>query len=109
MTWLLGALRILGREDLIGDIMEYNRKAVQEFGDHPTVRHQPDCFREARKLGVVGCDYFGEPLHVQPDSRQTDPDAGVTLIRAVAKHIAAHLPALSDHVNATEPPGTMHE
>ena len=100
-TGLTGALRLLGREDLVQDVLEYNRKAIAEFGDQPKVQHQPDSFRQARRLGVVGLDYFHECLHVQPDSR-ISPEAGIEYIRKAAEHIAAHLPALSRYLDETE-------
>ncbi len=99
---LLGALRMLGREDLVGDIAEYTRKAVAEFGDRPHVERDPKSFRDCRALGVIGGDYFHETQHVQPDSRQTDPEAGVRVLRAVAEHIAGQLGWLGKHVEETE-------
>lgn len=96
---LLGALRILGREDLVEEVIGYTRMALAEFGDRPEAPIQPECLETARKLGVVGFDYSSEIVHVQPDSSQLDGDPGAAAIRKIAKHIADRLDALSAHVD----------
>jgi creatinine amidohydrolase/Fe(II)-dependent formamide hydrolase-like protein len=97
-TWLVGALRLLGREDLVQVVQENARLAVAEFGDRPQVRFEPQSGREARRLGVVGHDYSHECLHVQPDSR-LDPDAGAAALGQVAEHVAKVLDDLRGYVD----------
>ena len=99
---LLGALHLLGQDDLVNEIVEYTRKAIEEFGDRRTVDPAPASMQGARRLGVVGQEYFEEYRHAQPDSRQTDPRPGAELIRKIARHIVKHLPALAKHVEETE-------
>ncbi|MGD0113458.1 MAG: creatininase family protein [Armatimonadota bacterium] len=94
---LAGALRLLGREDLVRKVIDTNRNAVAEFGDRPAVELEPRAARESRKLGVVGHDYSHECLHVQPDSR-LDPDKGVDVIRKAAAHVAGMLDDFSAYV-----------
>jgi creatinine amidohydrolase/Fe(II)-dependent formamide hydrolase-like protein len=94
---LTGALRILGREDLVQKVIETNRKAIAEFGDRPKVQLEPRAARDSRRLGVVGHDYSHECLHVQPDSR-VDPDRGAEVIRKVAEHVAGVLEDFGIHV-----------
>lgn len=84
---LAGALRLLGREDLVAEVEESTRRAVAEFGDRPQVELEPKSARESRSLGVVGHDYSHECLHVQPDSR-INAEAGAEAIRKVAEHVA---------------------
>ena len=100
---LLGALHLLGRDDLVDEIVGYTRKAIEEFGDRREVDPAPASMQGARRLGVVGQDYFEEYRHAQPDSRQTSPEPGAKLIRTIAEHIVRHLPALAKHVEETEP------
>ena len=87
---LAGALRMLGREDLVEKIVETNRAAIAEFGDRPVVQLEPRAARDSRRLGVVGHDYSHECLHVQPDSR-LDPGKGAEVVRKVARHVAGLL------------------
>jgi len=94
---LAGALRMLGREDLVQKIIEANREAIAEFGDRPKVELEPRAARDSRKLGVVGHDYSHECLHVQPDSR-LDPDKGAEVIRKVAAHVAGILDDFGTYV-----------
>ncbi len=98
-TWLAGALRLLGREDLVAALQETTRQAVAEFGDRPQVRLEPTSAREARRLGVVGHDYSHECLHVAPDAR-LDPDAGARAITTVAERVAAALDDLGAYVRS---------
>ena len=97
-TWLVGALRLLGREDLVQAVQENARLAVAEFGDRPEVRFEPQAARDSRRLGVVGHDYSHECLHVRPDSR-LDPDAGAAALRQVAEHVAQALDDLRGYVD----------
>ena len=99
---LLGALHLLGRDDLVEEIVEYTHKAIEEFGDRRGVDPAPASMQGARRLGIVGQDYFEEYRHAQPDSRQTDPRPGAELICRIAEHIVKHLPALAEHVAETE-------
>lgn len=99
---LLGALRMLGREDLIGEVIEYTRKAIAEFGDRPVCKHEPECLRQARKLGSVGFDYWSECEHVSPDSSKMESDPGVAWLKRIAEHVAASLPALAGYAEDTE-------
>ena len=101
---LLGALHLLGQDDIVDEIVEYTRKALEEFGDRRKVDPAPASMQGARRLGVVGQDYFEEYRHAQPDSRQTSAEPGAKLIRKIAEHIVKHLPTLSDHVKETETP-----
>ena len=94
---LAGALRMLGREDLVQKIIETNRKAIAEFGDRPKVQLEPPAARESRKLGVAGHDYSHECLHVQPDSN-LDPDKGAEVIKKVAGHVAGILEDFGKYV-----------
>ena len=99
---LVGALHMLGRDDLIDDIREYTRLAIEEFGDRPDVVVGPPSQVAARKLGSVGQDYNEEIRHARPDSTQLDPAPGVELTRQIAEHIAKHLEAFSQHIDETE-------
>jgi creatinine amidohydrolase/Fe(II)-dependent formamide hydrolase-like protein len=98
---LAGALRLLGREDLLAEIQENTRRAVAEFGDRPSVQLEPKSARESRSLGVVGHDYSHECLHVQPDSH-IDAEAGAEAIRKVAEHVAKSLDAFRSYVNGLQ-------
>ena len=89
-TGLAGALRVLGQEDLLEEVQENNRRAIEEFGDSPKVRLEPQAARESRRLGVVGHDYSHECLHAQPDSRMNS-EAGAEAIRKAAAHVARML------------------
>jgi creatinine amidohydrolase len=100
-TEVTGALRLLGREDLLREVQEYTRRAVAEFGDCTPVQLEPAAAREARRLGVVGHDYSHECLHVAPDSR-LDPEAGVAAIRAAAAHITGVLDAMRGYVRSLD-------
>ncbi|HUV39454.1 MAG TPA: creatininase family protein [Planctomycetota bacterium] len=99
---LIGALHLMGRDDLVEDILDYTRRATEEFGDRPEVTPGPPQMMGARRLGCVGQDYNEEIRHARPDSRQTDPQAGAEVIRQIARHIAEHLDALGDYVDETE-------
>lgn len=98
-TWLAGALRLLGREDLITVLRETTRQAVAEFGDRPEGELEPPSARAARQLGVVGHDYSHECLHVAPDAR-LDPDTGARAITMVAQRVAAVLDDLGAYVRS---------
>jgi creatinine amidohydrolase/Fe(II)-dependent formamide hydrolase-like protein len=88
-----GALRLLGREDLVEKLLDTNRKAVAEFGDKLRVQLEPPSARAARRLGNVGHDYSHECLHVQPEAH-LDPEMGAASLRKAAEEIA---PLLEDY------------
>jgi creatinine amidohydrolase len=98
-TSLAGALRLLGRDDLLEEVQENKRRAIAEFGDQPSVQLEPAAARESRRLGVVGHDYSHECLHAQPDSR-LNPEAGAEAICKTAEHIVNVLPDFSRYVQA---------
>jgi len=62
---MCAGLRVLGKGHLVDAVKKYNRAAWEEFGDIQ-VSHAPDCLARARRLGVVGFDYWHECLHVKP-------------------------------------------
>jgi len=93
----LGALRMLGREDMVKETIDRTRAAVEEFGDEIRPEQEPGSYRGASALGLLGHDYYHECRHVAPSSR-LDPAAGEAAMRAAARHIADALPALSRHV-----------
>jgi creatinine amidohydrolase len=96
-TGLTGALRMLGREDLVAKVLEKTRLAVEEFGDNVPVSFEPRSGREARRLGAVGHDYSHECQHVRPESG-IDPDAGVLFLRTTAEHIVGCLDPFAGYV-----------
>ena len=62
---MCGGLTVLGRDDLVAAVKKYDEAATAEFGDI-RVNHEPESFRRARPLGVIGHDYWHECLHVRP-------------------------------------------
>ena len=96
-----GALRLLGREDLVAEVEENTRRAVAEFGDRPSVELEPKSARESQLLGVVGHDYSHECLHVQPDSH-IDADAGAESIRKVAQRVTNVLVDFRSYLDSLE-------
>ena len=88
-----GALRLLGRDDLVAKLLDTNRKAVAEFGDSPHVQLEPPSARASRRLGNVGHDYSHECLHVQP-REHLDPEKGAAALVKAAEGI---VPLLEDY------------
>lgn len=103
-TGVTGALRLLGREDLVAEIEENTRRGIAEFGDRPPVRLEPAAARESRRLGVVGHDYSHECLHAQPDSR-LDPEAGAEGIRKAAEYVVQALESFRVYVDGLKSQG----
>ncbi|MHC4712756.1 MAG: creatininase family protein [Planctomycetota bacterium] len=99
---LLGALHLLGRDDLVENIVRYTKAAIEEFGDRPEAPMEPECVREIRRFGEVGFEYWSECVHVQPDSGQLDGGGGADFITKIAEHVTRHVGALSQHTRDTE-------
>ena len=85
-----GALRLLGREDLVADLERYTKAAVKEFGAAPEPAVSVKPYMQARGLGVVGGDYLDEVRHVSP-SMEFDIDASVERIEEIGRHVAGLL------------------
>lgn len=99
---LLGALKILGRDDLVDEVIEYTHAAAGQFGERPEAPMEPECLREIRRFGEVGFEYWSECVHVQPDTSLLDAEAGAHYITRIAAHIVEHLGALGRHVDEVE-------
>lgn len=93
---MCGGLKILGRDDLIRAVKKYNQAAYEEFGDIQ-VTHEPESFRRARPLGVVGHDYWHECLHVRPVPT-IDEKGAVTRCDVAGKRIAQLLEVYRTYV-----------
>jgi creatinine amidohydrolase/Fe(II)-dependent formamide hydrolase-like protein len=102
---LLGALGIIGRDDLAAEVIEYTHAAAGEFGDNPKAPIEPECLREIRRFGEVGFEYWSECVHVQPDTSLLNGEAGADYITKIAAHIVEHLGALRRHVDDVEDGG----
>lgn len=101
-----GALRMLGREDLVAKVEETNRRAVAEFGDGPRVELEPRAAWESRRLGAVGHDYSHECLHVQPSCR-LDPEKGAEAMRRTALRAAELLEGYRAYIEELQAAGRI--
>jgi len=94
---MCAGLKILGKGHLIDAVKKYNKAAYEEFGDI-RVGHAPECVTRARKLGVVGHDYWHECLHVRP-SPAIDVGGGVKAKDIAGRKIAELLDLYKQYVD----------
>jgi len=94
---MCAGLNILGRDDLVDAVKKYNQAAYEEFGDIQ-VGHAPESVSRARKLGVVGHDYWHECLHVKPGPA-IDVAGGVKVKKMAGKKIAELLDLYRQYVD----------
>lgn len=94
---MCAGLKILGKDRLIGAVKKYNQAAYEEFGD-VKVTHQPESARRARRLGVIGHDYWHECLHVKPGPA-IDVAGGVRMKEMAGKKIAELLDLYKHYVD----------
>jgi creatinine amidohydrolase/Fe(II)-dependent formamide hydrolase-like protein len=94
---MCGGLKLLGRDDLVAAVRKYDEAATAEFGDI-RVGHEPESFRRARPLGVVGHDYWHECLHVRP-GQPIDEVGAVEMFDLAGKKMAELLELYREYVN----------